>query len=136
MPGQLLLPGVGSIDVVWISLVVLVIAFIVELAVLRLAWRAFVRQAREEGHRRPIKHLFRSNDPTLLAILLEDSIAVGGVLLSITGIGLTRLTGNGIWDVSFSVMIALVLGVAAVILGAINMRFLTDVRDPKAGDRW
>ena len=29
-------------------------------------------------------------------------------------------------------MIALVLGVAAVILGGINMRFLTDVRDPKA----
>ena len=114
------------------SLVVLVIAFIVELAVLRLAWRAFVRQAREEGNRRPFKHLFRSNDPTLLAVLLEDSIAVGGVLLAITGIGLTRLTGNGIWDVSFSVMIALVLGVAAVILGAINMRFLTDVRDPKA----
>jgi zinc transporter 9 len=42
------------------------------------------------------------------------------------------LTGNGIWNVSFSIIIALVLGVAAVILGAINMRFLTDVRDPKA----
>ena len=132
LPGQLLLPGLGSVDVVWMSLIVLAIAFVVELVVLRLAWRAFTRQAQAEGNRRPIKYLFQSNDPTLLAVLLEDSIAVFGVLLAITGIGLTRLTGNGIWDVSFSVMIALVLGVAAVRLGAINMRFLTDVRDPKA----
>jgi zinc transporter 9 len=132
LPGQLLLPGLGSVDVVWMSLIVLAIAFVVELVVLRLAWRAFTRQAQAEGHGRPIKYLFQSNDPTLLAVLLEDSIAVFGVLLAITGIGLTRLTGNGIWDVSFSVMIALVLGVAAVILGAINMRFLTDVRDSKA----
>ena len=130
--GNFYSPGLGTIDVVWMSLIVLVIAFVVELAVLRLAWRAFVRQAQAEGNRRPFKHLFRSNDPTLLAVLLEDCIAVGGVLLAIAGIGLTRLTGNGIWDVSFSVMIALVLGVAAVILGAINMRFLTDVRDSKA----
>jgi len=132
LPGRLGLPWVGSVDVVWMSLIVLAIAFIVELAVLRLAWRAFIRQAQAEGNRRPIKHLFQSNDPTLLAVLLEDSIAIVGVLLAITGIGLTRLTGNGIWDVSFSVMIALVLGVAAVILGAINMRFLTDIRDLKA----
>jgi zinc transporter 9 len=132
LPGQLFLPGLGSVDVVWMSLIVLAIAFVVELAVLRLAWRAFSRQAQAEGNRRPIKYLFQSNDPTLLAVLLEDSIAVFGVLLAITGLGLTRVTGNGIWDVSFSVMIALVLGVAAVILGAINMRFLTDIRDPKA----
>ena len=132
LPGQLLIPGLGSVDVVWMSLIVLAIAFVVELVVLRLAWRAFTRQAQAEGHGRPIKYLFQSNDPTLLAVLLEDSIAVFCVLLAMTGIGLTRLTGNGIWDVSFSVMIALVLGVAAVILGAINMRFLTDVRDQKA----
>ena len=132
LPRQLLLPGIGPIDVVWMSLVVLVIALIVELVVLRLAWREFIRQAQAEGHQGTLKNMFRSNDPTLLAVLLEDSIAVGGVLLAITGIGLTRLTGNGIWDISFSVVIALVLGSAAVILGAINMRFLTDVRDPKA----
>ena len=98
LPVQLSLPGLGSVDVVWMSLIVLAIAFVVELVVLRLAWRAFSRQAQAEGNRRPIKYLFQSNDPTLLAVLLEDSIAVFGVLLAITGIGLTRLTGNGIWD--------------------------------------
>jgi zinc transporter 9 len=132
LPGNLFVPGIGSIDVVWLSLTVLIIAFVVEIVVLRLAWQAFARQAQTGGHQRLFKRLFESNDPTLLAVLLEDSIAVVGVALAITGIGLTRLTGNEIWDVSFSVIIALLLGIAAVVLGAINMRFLTDVRDPKA----
>ena len=37
LPRQLLVLGIGPIDVVWMSLVVLAIAFIVELVVLRLA---------------------------------------------------------------------------------------------------
>jgi zinc transporter 9 len=76
--------------------------------------------------------LLQSADPTLLAILLEDSIAVAGVALAVTGIILTRLTGNGLWDIGFSGLIALVLGITAVILGRINIRFLTDIRDPQA----
>ncbi|MBT7719250.1 MAG: hypothetical protein HN744_07625, partial [Halieaceae bacterium] len=76
--------------------------------------------------------LFRPTDPTLLAVLLEDAIAVIGVLLAGFAIALTRVTGNGMWDVGFSIAIALMLGVTAVILGAINMRLLTDVRDLEA----
>jgi len=67
-----------------------------------------------------------------LAVVLEDAIAVVGVLLAGCGIALTRLTGNGMWDVGFSIAIALMLGVTAIILGAINMRLLTDVRDREA----
>ena len=126
------LPGFGSVDGLWLSLLVLAIALIVEIAVLRLAWLEFGRQARENGQDQPLRHLFQSNDPTLLAVVLEDAIAVVGVVLAAGGIGLTRLTGNGAWDIGFSVLIALMLGVAALILGAINMRFLTDVRDPEA----
>ena len=37
-----------------------------------------------------------------------------------------------IWDVAFSIVIALMLGVTAVILGALNMRLLLAVRDPDA----
>ena len=55
-----------------------------------------------------------------------------GVLLAGSGIALTRLTGNGMWDVGFSIAIALMLGVTAIVLGAINMRLLTDVRDREA----
>ena len=69
LPGQLLLPWIGLIDAVWVSLIVLIIALIVDLVVLRLEWRALIRQTQLEGFLRPLKHLFRSNDPTLLASL-------------------------------------------------------------------
>jgi len=124
--------NVGTIDAVWISLIVLAFSFIIECIVLRLAWREFVRRSREAVRISTIKNLLQSADPTLLAILLEDSIAVAGVALAVTGIILTRLTGNGLWDIGFSGLIALVLGITAVILGRINIRFLTDIRDPQA----
>ena len=54
------------------------------------------------------------------------------MLLAGSGIALTRLTGNGMWDVGFSIAIAVMLGVTAIVLGAINMRLLTDVRDREA----
>ena len=63
---------------------------------------------------------------------MEDAIAIIGVLLAGFGIALTRVTGNGMWDVGFSIAIALMLGGTAVILGAVNMRLLTDVRDREA----
>ena len=103
LPGQLRLPGVG-LDRCCLDVADRARNRTSSSSLQFFGWHgeAFVRQAQAEGNRRPFKHLFRSNDPTLLAVLLEDSIAVGGVLLAITGIGLTRLTGNGIWDVSFS----------------------------------
>ncbi|HCX88541.1 MAG TPA: cation diffusion facilitator family transporter [Gammaproteobacteria bacterium] len=123
--------GSFSIDLVWLAGVVLVVALVVEAYVLRIVWIEFCRRAREQGIS-VWKKLFRPTDPTLLAVLLEDAIAVIGVLLAGFGIALTRVTGNGIWDVGFSIAIALMLGVTAIILGAINMRLLTDVRDREA----
>jgi len=123
--------GNFSIDLIWLAGVVLVVALVVEGYVLRIAWIEFCRRAQEQGIS-AWKKLFRPTDPTLLAVVLEDAIAVVGVLLAGFGIALTRLTGNGMWDVGFSIAIALLLGVTAVILGAINMRLLTDVRDREA----
>jgi len=54
------------------------------------------------------------------------------VLLASTGILLTVLTGNPYWDIGFSAMIAVLLGLTAFFLGAVNMRYLADVRDTEA----
>jgi len=123
--------GSVRIDLVWLAGLVLLVALVVEAYVLKIAWLEFQRRAREEEIS-PWQKLFRPTDPTLLAVVLEDAIAVVGVLLAGSGIALTRLTGNGMWDVGFSIAIALMLGVTAIILGAINMRLLTDVRDREA----
>ena len=123
--------GSFHIDMIWLAGAVLLVALIVEGYVLRIAWIEYRQRAQDEGISTWQK-LFRPTDPTLLAVLLEDAIAIIGVLLAGFGIALTRVTGNGMWDVGFSIAIALMLGVTAVILGAVNMRLLTDVRDREA----
>lgn len=117
---------------IWISGVVLLIAFILEGYVLLVAGREFLSRMRAEGKRNPLRYLADADDPTLIAVLLEDSIAVTGVILAATGIGMTQSTGNPMWDIGFSVVIALMLGLTAIFLGKINMRYLTSVRDHDA----
>ena len=117
---------------IWMSAVVLLIALVLEGYVLVVATKEFLSRMRTAGVKNPFRYLREADDPTLLAVLLEDSIAVTGVILAATGIAMTQLTGNKVWDIGFSVVIALMLGVTAIFLGMINMRFLTSVRDPKA----
>ena len=81
------------------------------------------------GHQSALSYLSLSDDPTLIAVLLEDAVAVIGALLAAIGITLTHVTGVVFWDIVFSVVIAVMLGVTAVFLGMINMRLLSDVRD-------
>lgn len=123
--------SVFGIDVapIWISAVVLTIAFLLEGYVLLVAGKEFFSRMRAEGKRNPFRYLADADDPTLIAVLLEDSIAVTGVILAATGIGMTQSTGNPMWDIGFSVLIALMLGLTAIFLGMINMRYLTNIRD-------
>ncbi len=122
----------GNVNPLWLSGVVLAVALAVDSWVLRLAWREFCVRARSKGYNRPMAYLNQIDDPTLVAVLLEDAVAVIGVLLAALGITLSQLTGAVVWDIGFSVVIALMLGLTAVFLGMINMRFLSDVRDRDA----
>lgn len=120
-----------SFDPMWLGGAVLLIAFIIEGFVLRVAWREFKARAQNEGIS-PFKKLFRPSDPTLLAVLLEDAVALTGVVFAAVGIVMSRIYDNALWDIAFSVAIAIMLGITAVILGAINMRLLSAVRDADA----
>ena len=117
---------------IWVSVVVLLIAIVLEGYVLFIAGSELRARMHVDGGDNIVKYLFSADDPTLVAVVLEDTIAVSGVLLAAAGIGLTYVTGNPLWDIGFSVAIALMLGLAAFFLGKVNMRFLTDIRDPQA----
>lgn len=116
----------------WINLLVLVVALLLEGYSFLVAVREFLARMRAEGKRNPLRYLAESNDPTLVAVVLEDSVAVLGLALAATGVVLSAVTANGAWDVGFSALIALLLGVVAFYLGWVNMRFLTGVRDEGA----
>ena len=58
----------------------------------------------------------RSRNPELPVVLLEDTGALLGLVFALSGVGLTILTGNPIWDGVGTMLIGLLLGVIAVIL--------------------
>ena len=66
----------------------------------------------------------RTSNPTLRAVFLEDSVALIGILLAATGVGLHQLTGNASGTRSARSPSVLLLGVAAVFLIGRNRQFL------------
>ena len=57
-----------------------------------------------------------SRNPELPVVLLEDTGALIGLALALTGVGLTVLTGDAVWDGVGTVGIGILLGIIAVIL--------------------
>lgn len=123
-----------AVSITLVTLFVLVSALVLEGYSFLVATRQFLREMREDGYTNPLRYLGQSDDPTLVAVVLEDSVAMVGLLFAALGIGMTALTGDYHWDIGFSVLIATMLGLIAVFLGWLNMRFLTDIRDQKAED--
>ena len=57
-----------------------------------------------------------SRNPELPVVLLEDTGALIGLMFALTGVGLTMLTGQPVWDGIGTVAIGVLLGLIAVIL--------------------
>jgi cation diffusion facilitator family transporter len=97
----------------WVPLTVLGIGIVLESLSFRtaiteanhvrggVAWSAFIRHARA---------------PELPVILLEDFAALIGLVLALFGVGLTLLTGNGVWDGIGTLGIGVLLVTVAVVL--------------------
>lgn len=121
-----------QVDTLWINLAVLAIAFLLEGYSFLVALKTFLIKMRAADHQNPFSFLLKADDPTLVAVVLEDSVAMLGLLFAALGVGLTAVTGNGVWDVGFSALIAIMLGIIAFYLGHTNMRYLSDMRDSEA----
>jgi len=119
-------------DPLGFALIVLGLAFIIEGYSFTVALKEFLRAMRREGATNLFGYFFESKDPTLIAVVLEDSVAMLGLVFAIAGIGLSAITGNALWDIGFSALIAIMLGCIAFYLGMVNMRFLADMRDQHA----
>ena len=100
--------------------VVLFLSFVIELYTLRVA----VRQLQRAFPHRSWRERFNESDPATLAVLLEDSVAVVGVVVAATSITLSYVTQNVIWDTAGSLAIALMLAVVAVVLIVRNRSYL------------
>lgn len=102
------------IDLWWLPMLVLSVSIVLESFSLRTAikesnplrgkasWVQFVRHAKA---------------PELPVVLLEDLAALLGLVFAFVGIGLTVITGNGVFDAVGTLLIGALLIVVAVILG-------------------
>jgi cation diffusion facilitator family transporter len=102
------------LDVVWLPVVVILVAIVLEGFSFRTArkeslpfkgsgsWIAFIRHAKA---------------PELPIVLLEDTAALTGLVFALLGVGLTIITGNPLFDSLGTLAIGVLLIAVALILG-------------------
>ena len=98
----------------WLPILVLVIATVLESFSLRTA----VAESRphKAGMSWP-QFIRRAKAPELPVVLLEDVAALTGLVFALLGVGLTIITGNGVWDAIGTLFIGALLIAVAIILG-------------------
>jgi cation diffusion facilitator family transporter len=106
-----------------VSYVVLAIAFVMESISLARGLRQLSAAARSWYAPRRL-FLRRTPDTALIAVLLEDSAALIGLVLATLGLALTQLTGDAVWDGIASIAIGLLLAVIAIALAKANASLL------------
>jgi zinc transporter 9 len=105
----------------WLTFAVLGISFTVDGYVLR---AAVAQINRERGERGFLAFIRSSTDPTLIAVLFEDTVATAGVIIAATGLILAEVSGNPIFDALSSIAIGALLGILAIWLGWRNRHLL------------
>ena len=108
---------------------ILVVSFVVEGIVLLYAVRAVNRDRQEQNL---FEYIRKGDDPTNVAVLLEDSVAILGVILAFIGIWLSHHYQSGIPDAIASIVIGTLLGFLAIVLAKANGRLLIGAAAPLA----
>ncbi len=118
-----LLEGHSEVGSQTLNLGILVFALVAEGASLGVAVRALANEARARNLGF-FEHVRTTDDPFGVAVLLEDSAAVLGVLLALAAVGLGAVTGQSYWDGIGSLLIGLLLGCVALFLMQKNRAML------------
>lgn len=97
----------------WLPIVVLVFAIVAE----GFSFRTAIRESnRARGQQTWTKFVRNAKAPELPVILLEDFAAILGLIFALIGVGLTLLTGNGLFDVFGTAAIGILLVAVAFVL--------------------
>ncbi len=92
--------------------IVLVLAILFEGTSLLIALRLF-RKNSKGGF---IKSIIESKDAATFAIIFEETAAIGGLLIALLGIFLADYTGNSMYDGVASILIGILLSIAALFM--------------------
>jgi cation diffusion facilitator family transporter len=98
----------------WVAIAVLLGAIVLETFSFR---TAIIETNKVRGTASLAQFIRRAKSPELPVILLEDLAALIGLVLALFGVGLSKITGNGYFDVAGTAAIGLLLVSVAIILG-------------------
>jgi len=115
-------------EVSWIPFAIIGLAFIVEGYSFTIALKEFLHQCKEEN-KRFLVYLSETRDPTTLAVLIEDSVAMLGLMFALVGIALSMLTGSQLFDAIAAICIGLLMGFLAYFLAGMNRKYLLNHSD-------
>jgi zinc transporter 9 len=80
------------------------------------------------------------NNTTVFAVLLEDAVALLGILLTLLVAGVSLVWGpRPIFDAAVAILVGVLLGAMALFLAALNRRLLIDTSDAeldRAAEKW
>ena len=96
----------GEIANPFVNYLVLVIAMAMEGDSWLITYRQF---GRVRGTRSLVEAVKRGKDPTVIAVLFEDSAALAGLVVAALGVALYHVTGNALYDALASIVIGLIL---------------------------
>ncbi len=102
-----------ELEDIFINVVVLSIAIVIEGSVFLYAFREF---RRIRGTRSNWRTFRGTKDTAILVVLLEDSAALLGLLFALAGIFMAQITGDPVWDAVASLLIAALLATVAILL--------------------
>ena len=103
-----------ELEMVWLPLLVLGVAIVLESFSLRTAIKEANHVRHGQGWVQFIRH---AKSPELPVILLEDLAALIGLVLAFGGVGMTVITHNPIWDAIGTLAIGVLLVLVAIVLG-------------------
>jgi zinc transporter 9 len=98
-----------------INFIVLFISFILESIVLAIALKHSLSEAKRKNLKL-MAYFSRNSDPMAMAVVLEDSAALLGIVIAGVGITLSYYTNNFIWDGVATLIIGVLLGFVALAL--------------------
>ena len=107
------------------------LAFVVEGYSFVVALNEFNLQRRQAG-KGFFEHFNQTRDPTTLAVLIEDSVAMLGLLLALTGMAASVITGSAVFDAIAAIAIGLLMGFLAFFLARVNKKYLINAADTRA----
>lgn len=122
--GILKLLNPEPIEHITLIFITLAVAFIIESYALYTAYKELKEEMKENELTSYIKAIKDSKDPIILAVIFEDSLALGSIVIAVISITLAYLLNNPIFDAIGSILIGIILMFFAFILASETKKLL------------